>query len=193
MNRVKKRAALALALATVLTGATWATAAAGTTTPTTKSAISPAVTGTPLAATLLMPDAPSHVSAVLSYSGAAAVPTARGKATFADLVISRSVDPVTVFLHQRVVTQATLSKGVALVLTPAGATQPTTKITLGGVSVTSDQFSGATGSIPQESVALHYTAIEVDYYTANGTGGFNDAKMCWDLTTQTATCPTPVH
>jgi type VI protein secretion system component Hcp len=189
VNRTKKRAALALALATVLTGATWATAAAGTTTPTAKSTAAAA----PLTATLLMPDAPTHVTAALSYSGGAAVPTARGKATFADLVISRSVDPVTVFLHQRVVTQATLSKGVALVLTPAGATHATTKITLGGVSVTSDQFSGASGSIPQESVAFHYTAIEVDYYTANATGGFNDAKMCWDLTTQTATCPTPVH
>jgi type VI protein secretion system component Hcp len=193
MNRVKKRAALALALAAVLTGATWATAAAGTTTPTTKSTVSPAVAAAPLTSTLLMPDAPGHVSAALSYSGSTAVPTARGKATFADLEISRNVDPVTVFLQQRVVTQATLSKGVALVLTPAGATHATTKITLGGVSVTADQFSEATGSVPRESVAFHYTAIEVDYYTANSSGGFTDAKMCWDLSTQTATCPAPVH
>ena len=189
-----KRGALALAVAAVLTGATLATASAsGTPAVSAKSpaAARAAAAGTALAPTLLLPDGPGHdVSAVLSYSGGAAA--VGGKSTFADLTVTRFVDPASVFLHQRVATQAALAKGVALVLTAAGQTQPTMTMTLGGVTVSADQFSGAAGA-PQESVSFHYSAIEIDYYTANGVGGFTDAKMCWNLKTQTATCPAPVH
>ena len=205
MNKLMKRGLLALATATVLTGATLATASAsGTsttpaTTPVSHSglakgaapALRTAAVGAATTATLLLPDSTgSDATTALSYSGGTSVTA--GKAGFEALSVTRGVDAKSVFLAQRLTSQKALAKGIALVVTPSGSTQPEMKMTLGGVTVVSDQFSGTNGGIPQEQVSFHYTSVELDYWTPKKAGGYTETTTCWDVSTETASCPTAV-
>ena len=206
MNKLMKRGLLALATATVLTGATLATASASgsTTTPAATTSVAhsglakgatpalrTAAVGAATTATLLLPDSTgSDATTALSYSGGTSVEA--GKAGFAPLSVMRGLDAKSVFLTQRLTGQKALAKGVALVVTPSGSTQPELKMTLGGVTVVSDQFSGASGGIPQEQVSFHYTSVELDYWTPKAAGGYTETTTCWNVSTQTASCPTAV-
>lgn len=206
MNKLMKRGLLALATAAVLTGATLATASASgtkTTVPTTPvaqggvakgatPALRTAAVGAATTATLLLPDsAGGDATAALSYSGGTSVTA--GKAGFANLSVMRGVDAKTVFLTQRLTSQKALAKGVAVVVTPSGSTQPELKMTLGGVTVVSDQFSGSSGGIPEEEVSFHYTSVEIAYWTPKTAGGYTETTTCWNVSTQTASCPTAVN
>ena len=205
MNKLMKRGTLALATAIVLTGATLATASASgikTSLATTSvahstlaegaaPALRTAAVSTATTATLLLPDSTgSDATAAISYNGATSV--VAGKAGFANLSITRRVDAKTVFLTQRLTSQAALAKGVALVVTPSGSAQPELKMTLGGVTVVAEQFSGASGGTSQEKVSFHYTSVELDYWTPKTAGGYTKTTTCWNINTQTASCPTAV-
>lgn len=185
-----KRGALALAAAVALTGATLATASASGTT-NHVATTTPVVTIAPTAS-LLLPNGPgAESSPVLSYSGGIST-GASGKAVFANLTITRAVDGRTPFLTQSVGSQRPLAKGVALVVTPRDSTHASMRITLGGATVASDQYSGSAAGTPTESVSFRYASIQIEYFTPNGKGGFNQSLSCWNADAGASSCPSPV-
>ncbi|MCW2872967.1 type VI secretion system tube protein Hcp [Actinacidiphila oryziradicis] len=134
----------------------------------------------------------TRYTAVSSYSlGTSAAPGA--KPAFQDLTVKRAVDAVSPYLQEHVATQASLSGGVAITVSgsaTAPTAKPTTKITLGGETVSSDRFSGT--ALPTETVTFHYTSLRLDYFRKNAGGTFTDVSTCWDLNTGSKTCPSAI-
>jgi type VI secretion system secreted protein Hcp len=145
---------------------------------------------------LILPDGPAPtISSVAAYVAGAAntgAAAGAGKATFTDLHVTRTVDAATAFLRKAVTTGKSLHGGIAVLVTQStatGRTQTRLKITLGGVTVSSDQLSGSAGEALREMVAFHYTSIEIDSFPA---AGGPSTTSCFDIQRNMMACPPPV-